>query len=1118
MSVQYTQSELKAIFPAAFFLRGQQLYDQQKVLDVIADGEVLVARVQGGQEYRQRVRVGLRNGKLVIEGKCSCPIGRNCKHVVAVLIHTLHHPPSIRLLSSESAHAESPSGIAVETPHKSGYTGDLLIHHWLTNMERRFTKTAAVEQENLLLYVLSPVPLQPLVSVQLMRARRKKDGGIGKAVPYGQFQEVALGRGSGNLVTDIDRNLCNRIYRGSPSHIAMQACLGGPGSGDLYIDMVKTGRVYWLVADSPVLCLAESRASELYWQMDEYDNQKPALQLEPDEVLLPLEPLWYVNFVTGATGMLQHGLSPDVLNLVLQAPPIPAPQIGRVMQTLRQQFANIPWPEPQHLQMERLPDVIPVPFLQLKEMVFEQDSYWRRGEGFRIRLPAANVSFSYHDIRVGASSQDAEVSERHNGVRRLVKRNLAEESRRMTQLKAETGLRLVAEFSPGLQGAEDDSGVFGYPDQGRWQQFMLEDVSFLTDEGWCVETDESFPFQVAASEGELTIEISESSGYDWFRLDLGIDIEGERVSLLPILMQALRQHTHEEIVEMARVDETEERNLVCRLPDKRLLSIPLHRLKGVLSVLVELYDGDAALDEHGGLEMNQSQAARLAELEAHSQARWLGGERLLEMGRRLRNFSGIESVSVPEGFAATLRPYQQTGLNWLQFLRQYELGGILADDMGLGKTLQALAHILVERREGRADLPCLVVAPTSLMFNWRAEAQRFASDLRVLILHGNERHQYFDRLGEYDLILTTYPLLSRDRDVLIEQAFHLLILDEAHAIKNPKAQATQIVHQLRARHRLALTGTPMENHLGELWSLFHFLMPGLLGSAELFKRQFRTPIEKHNDVLRRQMLTHRIKPFLLRRTKAQVLDELPPRTDMVRSCELAGSQRDLYESVRSMMQDRIRREISEKGFKRSQIVILDALLKLRQICCDPRLLKLSAGTRVQHSSKLELLNGMLPELVEEGRRILLFSQFTSMLDLIEPELRRVKIPFVRLSGDTRNREIPVNRFQNGEVPLFLISLKAGGTGLNLTTADTVIHYDPWWNPAVEDQATGRAHRMGQVNPVFVYKLITTGTVEEKILHMQARKRELTSGIIDEPGTGVSLFTPDELMGLFDAGP
>ena len=348
--------------------------------------------------------------------------------------------------------------------------------------------------------------------------------------------------------------------------------------------------------------------------------------------------------------------------------------------------------------------------------------------------------------------------------------------------------------------------------------------------------------------------------------------------------------------------------------------------------------------------------------------------------------------------------------------------------------------------------------------------------------------------------MTTYGVVARDLDRLKRQHWHLLILDEAQAIKNPDGKATRAVCALQAGHRLCLSGTPVENNLGELWSQFAFLMPGLLGDRKEFARRYRTPIEKRGDATRAKLLMRRIRPFLLRRTKEAVARELPPKTEVVVRIELEREQRDLYETIRLSVSETVRAALAASGLSRNAITVIDALLKLRQVCCDPRLVKLPAAAAVRESAKLQALADMVEEMVPEGRRILVFSQFTTMLDLIKVRLEEAGIPYVELTGRTLDRALPVNRFQNREVPVFLISLKAGGRGLNLTAADTVIHYDPWWNPAVEDQATDRAYRIGQDKPVFVYKLIAADTVEERILDLQRRKGSLSDATIE--GTGL----------------
>jgi SNF2 family DNA or RNA helicase len=395
--------------------------------------------------------------------------------------------------------------------------------------------------------------------------------------------------------------------------------------------------------------------------------------------------------------------------------------------------------------------------------------------------------------------------------------------------------------------------------------------------------------------------------------------------------------------------------------------------------------------------------------------------------------------------------------------------------------------------------------------------KKFAPHLSVMVLHGMERHEKRERLDEANVAITTYTVLTRDIEEMKAIPWHIVVLDEAQAIKSPDARATRAVCQLDTQHRVCLSGTPIENNLEELWSQFAFLMPGLLGDRRGFTKRFRTPIEKNNDATCRAQLIQRIQPFILRRTKAEVATELPPKHTILRRITLAPDQRELYETIRGTLYETVREQVAERTLAQSRIIVLDALLKLRQACCDPRLVKLRSAAGIETSAKLEDLLEMLGELIPEGRRILLFSQFTSMLDLIKPRLREAGIPFVELRGDTRDRAEPVRSFEAGEVPLFLISLKAGGRGLNLTSADTVIHYDPWWNPAVENQASDRAHRIGQTKSVFVYKLIAVDTVEERILELQQRKAELASIAFNETSGGMA-FDFADINFLFGADP
>ena len=460
---------------------------------------------------------------------------------------------------------------------------------------------------------------------------------------------------------------------------------------------------------------------------------------------------------------------------------------------------------------------------------------------------------------------------------------------------------------------------------------------------------------------------------------------------------------------------------------------------------------------------------------------------------------------------SVLRPYQKHGVAWISFLRSHGFGGILADEMGLGKTLQVLAHLALVYRANRKpgeSRPSLVVCPTSLVFNWAAEAARFVPHLKVVTVSGPNRHTQLQRIPEADLVVTSYALIRRDLERYPAVAFDTVILDEAQHIKNRDTQNAQAVKAVRADHRLVLSGTPLENSVLDLWSVYDFLMPGYLGSAKDFRERYEIPITKERDAGTMARLSRRIRPFLLRRLKRDVVKELPPKIEQVTYCELTPTQAELYQQVLAATRKEVLSAVGEQGAGKSRMLMLTALLRLRQVCCDLRLLNREAGEgdapgTVEPGGKLQVFGELLDEIIDGGHRVLVFSQFTSMLALLREHLDENAIGYCYLDGSTRDRGAVVQRFQSEtQIPVFLISLKAGGTGLNLTGADTVVHFDPWWNPAVEDQATDRAHRIGQSRVVTSYKLITRGTVEEKILALQTRKRELVAATL----TGEEAFT------------
>ena len=739
----------------------------------------------------------------------------------------------------------------------------------------------------------------------------------------------------------------------------------------------------------------------------------------------------------------------------------------------------------------------------------------------------------------------------------LLQRDLPAEADARDALAA-TGLRPLPLRA--VQWRDRDAGVgHGEPwalaEESQFGDFWAEQVPQLRRAGWSVIVQPGFAHLSAPVERwHLVIDPASGNAHAHvpegitalrqpvregsFMLSLGVEVDGETLDLAPLLADLLkRDHRWLDAREVQAIDDAA--LVALRAPGGRRIEAPAGPLKAIVGAMLELLtdplrkDGPLRLStweaqriEAMRLSLQDTQAARAG---AHGAWQVQGDAGLTTLAKRLRAAGTPPAVGAPEGLGLVLRPYQLHGLAWLQYLREHELAGILADDMGLGKTAQVLAHLLVEKHAGRlgpqsgsaaagvesAALPALVVLPTSLIANWQAEAARNAPGLRVLTLQGADRARDFTRIGEHDVVFTTYPLLWRDIAALEAHAWHLLILDEAQMVKNAASRAATALRRLTARHRLCVTGTPLENHLGELWAHFDFLMPGFLGDSRSFARLWRKPIETNGETARAELLAQRVRPFVLRRRKADVASELPSKTEVIRLVQLQGAQRALYESVRVAADEQVRRVLARMSFAGAQITILDALLKLRQVCCDPRLVKGSKLPATMPRAKMEWLRDMLPELVAEGRRLLVFSQFTEMLALVATELDALSLPHLVLTGETpaRERGAVVARFQAKEVPIFLLSVKAGGIGLNLTAADTVIHLDPWWNPAVERQATDRAHRIGQDQPVFVYKLVVEGSIEERMLALQARKAALAEGVLGFDAAASAKFGAGDLRGL-----
>ena len=605
-------------------------------------------------------------------------------------------------------------------------------------------------------------------------------------------------------------------------------------------------------------------------------------------------------------------------------------------------------------------------------------------------------------------------------------------------------------------------------------------VHTLIQESWHVEAEG----KLYRRAGKLAMSVS--SGIDWFELDASVEFEGMTVAL-PALLAALKKGEN-----------------IVRLDDGSFGLLPEEWLKrhGIL------VGSGTVHDDH--LRFSRAQAGLLDVLLA-SQPEATCDATFSRVREELRRFEAVAPAEAPPTFAGQLRDYQREGLGWLLFLQRFGFGGCLADDMGLGKTIQVLA-LLDSRREmragGQAVGTSLVVAPRSLIFNWKQEAARFTPQLRVLDHTGTERAKdSFEHFGEYDLILTTYGTLRRDAARLKDYQFDYVVLDEAQTVKNANTEAAKAARLMRGNHRLGLSGTPIENHLGELWSIFEFLNPGMLGAASVFK--LATSSERNPDEHTRTLLSRALRPFILRRTKAQVAKDLPEKTEQTLYCELDGVQRKLYDELRRHYREALLSRVRRDGINKAKIQILEALLRLRQAACHPGLI--DKNRTAESSAKLEALMPQLAEVLEEDHKALVFSQFTSLLAIVRERLDAAKIPYEYLDGHTRDREAKVTRFQNDpECRLFLVSLKAGGLGLNLTAAEYVFLLDPWWNPAVEAQAIDRAHRIGQTRAVFAYRLIAKNTVEEKVLELQQTKRELADAIINADHSLIRSLSREDL--------
>jgi len=1130
----------------ATYARALELYRNQRVLDLqiepLHDYWLLMGDVQGSARSPYEVSIELKrsaNGRVIEwDSDCTCPVGYQCKHGLALMIKAAYKgfailgdripPRPVRPPTTQEIEAQRLAELERLRAAEQLEAENQVIR-WLGELQRSSSPAVATAEpagtvwrqkateikHEFFMYLLTiagATGSNPRLELEVVLSYKKQNGDWAKAKQL-KFQPER-GQPVFDLALEADHDVLQLMRAmpgvGSNSHyyyhysVKSKVTIEGKYGVQALQAAASTGRLFiGTVQSQPHKPATWGPDLAVQWSWNEVTTAQSADSSwalraklgDPHTKLCLNNPPLYLDSERGICGLaLVQDMSMGQVAVLLKAPPLKAEALKKHQAALVEQLGPVPLP-PVLEQLKVLSDITPKACLHLTPVALPKVP----DEG----LMLAKLRFDYAGHRGWWAGQGANVVINSPEGRVMLHRDLVQELEALTELM---NLGLVA-TSHGLYG------IPGGKSQQLWLQWADQDYAPLRDAGFEVTLDDALTGWISHAESlnvNLQHQGDDEATSPWFDLSLGMEINGVRHNILPMLP------------ELIAVAANSPRDPVTDLPDLPpfiyvpqsgggFVRLPTDNLKPWLGALLELVgDHDFSGDS---LKLSRVDAMRTAASLGEG-AVWQGAVHLRDMVQRLSGRAELPEVPLPMSVKATLRRYQQQGVNWLQFLREYGLAGILADDMGLGKTLQTLAHIQIEKDAGRLTHPALIIAPVSLMGNWKREAERFCPDLRALVIHGADRHDVTGSTHDHDIVIAPYSLLPRDREGWLQGQWHLLVLDEAQNIKNANTHAAEVAGELKAHHRLCLSGTPMENNLGEIWSLFHFLMPGFLGSQKRFTELFRKPIEKQGDPEAMFQLRARVTPFMLRRTKALVADELPPKVETIMRVELSGKQADLYETIRLGMEKTVREALDSKGLAKSQITILDALLKLRQVCCDPHLVKLTAAKKVTSSAKLEQLMEMLPEMLAEGRRILLFSQFTTMLSLIEDELIKHKIKWVKLTGQSQKRDALIEQFTSGAVPLFLISLKAGGVGLNLPQADTVIHYDPWWNPAVENQATDRAHRIGQTKSVWVVKLVAQGTIEERILALQDRKAALAESMYSgSVGRKQPLFSESDLQEL-----
>ena len=1066
--IKITEQHIRDAIGYGSIQKGYEYFKRNRVQEYSVDDTnsnyvILQSRVSGNYQnfYNQSIKLDRRGNKLKIEGGCSCPVGYNCKHVVAACLQYAH---DIKTTTPQYAINKWIDSLIKNTQK------DILVSHY-TNSEY-FLIYRLFEEEN----------RHYKDDIKFYKAKKLNNGSVGKGTVLSS-DNLLYSSGYHDILDYDDRDILELCKGFIPKWSNESTTLKGELCFLILKKIVETKRAYYKNEKTPLEFSNEKKTIDLQWVQTSTTTNKLVSNLTSEYKLIDTKPALVLDTTTSIFFELDSSYDVAFLNTLDTIPDIPNESIAEIFETINKVVPNISLPAPKEIEQKTI-KTTPIAFLELFRV--EQG-------GSKFHTMRLDFAYENYLVKHFPNNQKFSFLEKDKFIEII--RNLDFE------LQAKQRLEKLG-FTVEIQ---DNSLLFLSLAQNsmqdaiaRWGEFLDTHIAQLELAGWDVRFDESFTMQFE-SNSNISINTDKQDTNDWFNLSFDIEFGGVARPLLNLITPLLEEFEEFELMpELLNIE----------VEDNHFLQVEKQEIEPILKTIMALYDKK---EKNNILKISPFEAHLIEDMDEN--IIWRGSKELQELSKKLKNYKGLENVTLPKVLNATLREYQQEGVNWLRFLHEFRFGGILADDMGLGKTIQTLTHLCCLKEEKKLTKPSLIIMPTSLIANWKNEAKKFTPNLSVLSLHGADRFERFESIEKHDIVLSTYPLIVRDFEKLSQIDFCYIILDEAQKIKNPKTKMTQSIKQLKSEYRLTLSGTPVENHLGELWSIFSFLMPGFLDTQSFFKNFYQTPIEKENDTSRNELLNKKIRPFMLRRTKELVASELPPKSIILKYTQFDTKQAKLYEAIRVTMEKKVRDTISKKGLGGSHITILDALLKLRQVCCDPSLLSIKEAKKVKESAKLELLLDLVDELLQENKKILLFSQFTSMLSIIEEKLLEKKISYTKLTGSTVKREEAIEEFRSGKKDIFLISLKAGGVGLNLVEADTVIHYDPWWNPAVENQATDRAYRIGQTKAVFVYKLIVENSIEEKIIELQEKKQALQDGVFDGKKDDKDIFQGSELLEL-----